>query len=186
MRILFLGDSLAAGYGLARNESLPERLESRLSDRGLSVEVINAGVSGDTTAGGRSRLDWLLEDAPDFVVVELGGNDGLRGIDPAETRRNLDAILTTLGERSVPTLLAGMYAPPNLGEDYGTEFNAIFPDLADKHGVPLYPFILDGVALRPEYQLSDGIHPNAAGADIMAAGLAEALAPILTSLAPGE
>ena len=125
LKILALGDSLTAGYGLPEADAFTTRLQQALKDKGYDVQVINAGVSGDTTAGGRARLDWALGDQPDVAVVELGANDGLRGLDPASTRENLDAILTTLKERGVPTLLAGMYAPRNLGREYGDRFNAI-------------------------------------------------------------
>jgi len=125
--------------------------------------VINAGNSGETTAGGLARLDWALADAPDAVLLELGANDGLRGLDPAATYDNLDAILQRLGEEDLPVLLAGMLAPPNLGREYTEAFNAVYPKLAKKHDVPLYPFFLDGVAMVPELNQADGIHPNAKG-----------------------
>lgn len=144
VKILALGDSLTAGYGLPEADAFTTRLQQALKDKGYDVQVINAGVSGDTTAGGRARLDWALGDQPDVAVVELGANDGLRGLDPASTRENLDAILTVMKERGVPTLLAGMYAPRNLGREYGDRFNAIYPELAAKHDVPLYPFFLEG------------------------------------------
>lgn len=127
----------------------------------------NTGVSGETTTGGLSRLDWLLSDRPDLMIVQLGANDGLRGIDPAVTRANLDRILSTLKQRRIPALLVGMLAPPNLGRDYGAVFNALYPELAAKHGVPLYPFFLDGVAMKRELNLEDGMHPTAAGVAIM-------------------
>jgi acyl-CoA thioesterase-1 len=163
IRLLVLGDSLAAGYGLPAPSNFPNRLEAALRDKGYDVEVINAGVSGDTTAGGRARLAWALNDDPDAVIVELGANDALRGLEPGVAYDNLDAILTTLGEKRIPALLAGMRAPPNLGAEYGAAFDAIYPKLAEKHGVALYPFFLDGVAARPELNQDDGIHPNAAG-----------------------
>ena len=166
-RILVLGDSLTAGYGLARPESFPARLAEALGAGGRAVEVINAGVSGDTTAGGLARLEWALADGPDVVILELGANDGLRGLEPASTFANLDAMLTRLAAAGVPVLLAGMKAPPNLGAEYGAEFDAIFPRLAEKHGVALYPFFLDGVAARPELNQEDGIHPNALGVAII-------------------
>lgn len=166
-RILALGDSLTAGYGLAAADSFPTRLEAALRRAGQDVRVINAGVSGDTTAGGRARLGWTLAGAPGYAVVALGANDVLRGVDPAESFRNLDAILTELRARGVRVLLAGMLAPPNLGRDYGTAFNAIYPRLAEKHGVPLYPFFLDGVAADPALNQTDGMHPNAKGVEVM-------------------
>ncbi len=166
-RLLVLGDSLAAGYGLPRQDGFAARLEQSLRAEGLDVIVINAGVSGDTTAGGLARLDWVMEAAgaggPDAVIVELGANDGLRGFDPDVTYRNLDSIVSRLRERGLPILIAGMRAPPNLGREYGDAFNAIFPRLAARHGVPLYPFFLDGVAAVPDLNQADGIHPNRDG-----------------------
>ncbi|MBL8672335.1 MAG: arylesterase [Alphaproteobacteria bacterium] len=161
--ILALGDSLTAGYGLAEAESLPAQLEASLRQRGLDVRIRNAGVSGDTTAGGLARVDWLLAEKPDFAIVALGANDGLRALDPASTYRNLDGILAKLRAAGVPTLLAGMLAPPNLGTAYGDEFNAVFPRLAQERKLPLYPFLLDGVAADRSLNQSDGIHPNAEG-----------------------
>ncbi len=164
VRVLALGDSLVAGFGLAAQDSFTAQLERRLADRlGQPVTVLNGGVSGDTTAGGLARLDWALADQPDMVIVELGGNDGLRGIDPAATRANLTAILDRLRADGLPVLLTGMLAPPNLGRAYGDRFNAVFPDLAEAYDVAFYPFFLDGVAGEPRLNQSDGIHPNAAG-----------------------
>lgn len=167
LTILALGDSLTAGYGLAAQDGFTARLESALRGRGISARVINAGVSGDTSAGGLSRLDWLMSDRPDLVIVELGANDGLRGLDPAETRRNLDAILTRTHTGDTRVLLAGMLAPPNLGREYSDAFNEIFPQMAKKHKVPLYPFFLEGVAARPDLNLSDGLHPNEKGIKVI-------------------
>ncbi len=166
-RIVVLGDSLTAGYGLAVQDAFPARLEAALRGDGLDVRVLNAGVSGDTTAGGRARLDWALADRPDAVIVELGANDGLRGIDPAATFANLDAILRRLGDEGIEVLLAGMLAPPNLGRAYGAAFNDVYPRLAAKHGVALYPFFLEGVAARPELNQGDGLHPNARGVAVI-------------------
>jgi acyl-CoA thioesterase-1 len=185
VKILALGDSLTAGYGLAETDGFTTRLQKALKDKGYDAQVINAGVSGDTSAGGRSRLDWALGDQPQVAVVELGANDGLRGLDPASTRENLDAILTALKERKIPTLLAGMYAPRNLGRDYGDRFNAIYPDLAAKHDVPLYPFFLDGVALDPKLNQEDGMHPNAKGVAIVVEGILPHLTALIDSL-PGD
>jgi acyl-CoA thioesterase-1 len=165
--ILAFGDSLIAGYGLASRDGFTAKLEAALRAKGFEVRVINGGLSGDTSAGGLARLDWALEPKPDFAIVELGGNDGLRGLDPAQTRANLDAILTKLKARGVPALFAGMYAPPNLGPDYGKAFNALYPELAEKHGVLFYPFFLDGVAADPALNQPDGIHPNAKGVDVI-------------------
>lgn len=165
--ILAFGDSLTAGYGLARNDSFPARLEAALAGAGVKARVIDGGVSGDTTAGGLQRLDWLLGEEPDLVIVELGANDGLRGLDPEETRRNLDQIIQRIDATGAKVLLTGMFAPPNLGREYGAEFNAIFPELADKHNVPLYPFFLDGVAAEPALNQADGMHPNADGVAVI-------------------
>lgn len=162
-RIAMLGDSLTAGYGLQADQSLPAQLERALRAAGRPVTVANHGVSGDTTAGGLARLEWMLGDRPDIVIVALGANDALRGLDPAEPERNLDSIVATLKQRGVAVLLAGMFAPRNFGEEYVRAFDSIHPRLASKHGVALYPFLLDGVAQNPALNLPDGIHPNAAG-----------------------
>jgi acyl-CoA thioesterase-1 len=167
IRLLVLGDSLTAGYGLAWAQTFPAQLERALAAEGLAVRVSGAGVSGDTTSGGRARLAWTLgasaRDQPDAAIVELGANDALRGIDPEVTAQNLDAILTELNRRGIPVLLAGMRAPPNLGPQYGRLFDAIYPRLAQAHGVALYPFFLEGVAAVPRLNQDDGIHPNAEG-----------------------
>ncbi len=167
VRLLVLGDSLTAGYGLPAEEAFPVRLEAALRKKGHDVEVINAGVSGDTTAGGLARLGWALADKPDAVIVELGANDGLRGFEPAATRANLDGIVGEIEDRGLPVLIAGMLAPPNLGRDYAQEYDAVFPDVAERHGAVLYPFFLDGVAAIPELNQGDGIHPNARGVPIV-------------------
>ncbi|MEE9290658.1 MAG: arylesterase [Alphaproteobacteria bacterium] len=166
-KIFILGDSLTAGYGLNVEKSFPAQLEAALEARGHRVRVINGGVSGDTTAGGRARIGWALKAKPDAVLVALGGNDALRGIDPGSTRANLDAILTRLGRAGVPALLAGWKSPRNLGPEYIRDFEAVFPALARKHRVLFYPFILDGVALKPALNQGDGIHPNARGVAAM-------------------
>lgn len=163
LRILALGDSLTAGYGLSPEQGFVAQLQDALDAAGADAQVLDGGVSGDTTAGGLARLDWALADDPDLVILELGANDGLRGIDPAETRANLDAMLTQLRKAGTEVLLAGMLAPPNLGPEYGAEFNRIYPELAEAHGVLLYPFFLDGVAAEAALNQGDGIHPNAAG-----------------------
>lgn len=170
-RIAVLGDSLAAGYGLSAAEAFPAQLEAALHRRGYPVTVINAGVSGDTTAGGLARLAWTLQDRPDLVIVELGGNDALRGLPPEEAYANLDAILTRLRQRGVQALLAGMRAPRNLGPEYYTSFDAIYPRLAAAHGIPLYPFFLAGVVGDPALNQADGIHPNAAGVERIVRGI---------------
>lgn len=167
IRILALGDSLTAGYGLARSEGFVAQLERALRAKGIPARVLDAGVSGDTTAGGRARLDWALADRPDVAIVALGGNDGLRGIDPAATYANLDAILRRLRERNIPALLAGMLAPPNLGAEYAEAFREAYARLAREHDVVFYPFFLDGVAAEPELNQPDGIHPNARGVAVM-------------------
>lgn len=169
--IAAFGDSLSAGFGLDSASSFPVRLEAALRADGVSATVINLGVSGDTTAGGRARLAWSLPSKVDLVIVELGANDGLRGIDPAETEANLDAILRSLKAQSVPVLFTGMLAPPNLGREYGAAFDALFPRLAARHGVAFYPFFLEGVAAESALNQADGIHPNAAGVDRIVAGI---------------
>jgi acyl-CoA thioesterase-1 len=161
--ILVFGDSLTAGYGLSGRDSFPSRLAAALRDVVPGIQVINGGVSGDTTAGGLARLDWLMRGKPDLVIVELGANDALRGHDPAATRRNLDAIITQILARGARILLAGMRAPPNMGAEFANEFNALFPDLARLHNVAFYRFFLDGVAGIPALNLNDGMHPNARG-----------------------
>jgi acyl-CoA thioesterase-1 len=167
IRILALGDSLTAGLGLSEADAFPTQLEAALKAQGYDVRVLNAGVSGDTTAGGLDRLDWALADKPDLALVELGANDMLRGVDPTAVRTNLDKILARLGDAKIPTLLAGMLAAPNLGPAYGAAFDAIYPDLAKAHGVPLYPFFLDGVAAQAALNQADGMHPNAAGVKVI-------------------
>ncbi len=167
IRIMALGDSLTAGFGLPASDSFPSQLEVALKARGLSVEVLNAGVSGDTTAGGLARLDWALSDRPDAIIVALGANDSLRGLDPGVTRANLAAILEKLRTRDLPVLLAGIYAPPNLGRAYEAAFNRIFPELAGQYEVPLYPFFLEGVAAEPALNQADGMHPNAEGVAVI-------------------
>ncbi len=162
-RIAVLGDSLTSAYGLDLADGFPAQLQRQLDAAGYHCTVLDAGVSGDTSAGGLARLDWLLGDRPSHVIVELGGNDALRALPPEELERNLDAIITRLQSKGVKVMLAGMLAPPNLGQDYGQEFAAVFPRLAVRHGVPLYPFFLDGVAGRPEVTQPDGIHPSANG-----------------------
>lgn len=163
VRILVLGDSLSAGYGLAAAEAFPAQLERALREGGQRVRVINAGVSGDTTSGGLARLDWALAERPQLVIVQLGANDALRGLDPALAKANLDAILTRLKRDGVRVLLTGMRAPRNFGPGYYNKFDPIYRDLAKKHQVPLDPFFLEGVALRPELNLADGLHPNPKG-----------------------
>lgn len=163
IKLLVLGDSLSAGYGLPTGEGFTDQLETALRQEGLDVKVLNGGVSGDTTAGGLARLEWMLSDKPDAFIVELGANDGLRGLNPNDTRANLDSILRKLKRNNIPTLLAGMLAPPNMGGEYGDDFNGIYSALADQHAVTFYPFFLEGVAGNPELNQEDTIHPNAEG-----------------------
>ena len=168
--IIGFGDSLMAGYGLNQTDSFTVQLEAKLKAQGLDVTVVNAGVSGDTTTGGRARLAWTIDGQPkkpDLVILELGANDALRGIEPSLTRKNLGWMLEQLKERGIPVLLAGMMAPPNMGRDYGTEFNAIYPELAKKYGVAFYPFFLDGMAADPALNQGDGMHPNPKGVKIV-------------------
>jgi len=161
--IVALGDSLTAGYGLPPGQGFADQLQDALRARGHDVSIIDAGVSGDTSTGGLARLDWSVPEDADAVIVELGGNDALRGLDPAITRKALGDIVRRLKARGQAVLVAGMKAPPNLGDDYGKEFDAIFPELAAAEEVPLYPFFLDGVAADPSLNLADGIHPSADG-----------------------
>jgi acyl-CoA thioesterase-1 len=163
LRIVVFGDSLVAGFQLKSDDAFPAQLERALKARGHAAEVINAGVSGDTTASALERLRWAVPERTDAVIVELGANDALRGLDPARARANLDKIITALKAGGAEVLLAGMLAPRNLGEDYGRSFNGIYAALAGKHGTLLYPFFLDGVALDGKLNLGDGIHPNAQG-----------------------
>ena len=163
VKIVMLGDSLSAGLGLPAAAAFPAQLEKALKDKGLNVSINNAGVSGDTASGGLDRLDWSVPVGTQGVILELGANDALRGIDPKVTRAALDEILKRLKARDIAVLLCGMVAPPNYGAEYATKFNAIFPDLAKKYEVPLYPFFLDGVAANTKLNQADGMHPTAAG-----------------------
>jgi acyl-CoA thioesterase-1 len=169
VRIVVLGDSLTAGLGLPANAAFPAKLEQALKAKGLAVEIANAGVSGDTAAGGLARLDWSVPEGTDAVIVELGANDMLRGIDPKITRQALEEIVRRLGERRIDVLIAGMRAAPNLGADYGRDFEAIYSELAAKNGLLLDPFFLDGVAADPKLNQRDGLHPTAAGVDAIVA-----------------
>lgn len=168
IRILALGDSLTAGYGLDDlSLAFPARLEDELNAAGMDVDVLDAGLSGDTTAGGRSRLDWSLAENPDAVIVGLGGNDGLRALDPEVTYDNLNAILARLESEGLPVLLAGMMAPPNLGRDYGEQFFGVYKRLANEYDIVFYPFLLDGVAGEADLNQADRIHPNPEGVNVM-------------------
>ena len=169
VRIVVLGDSLTAGLGLPADEAFPAKLERALKAKGLAIEVINAGVSGDTASGGLARLDWSVPERTDAVILELGANDMLRGIDPKLTRQALEEIVRRLSARGVPVLLAGMRAAANLGNDYRRAFEALYSDLAGRYDLLLYPFFLDGVAGEAGLNQSDGLHPTAAGVDAIVA-----------------
>ena len=177
--IIFLGDSLTAGYGLSEEQAFPALVGARLEAKGIQVEVVNAGISGDTTAGGVSRLDWLLTQNPDVMVVELGANDGLRGLSLAETGANLDDILRRCQEAGAKVLLIGMKIPPSYGVDYAGEFEKLFESLASQHEIAVMPFLLAGVAADPELNQGDGIHPNAEGQRRVAANVVPYLLPLL-------
>jgi len=179
LRILALGDSLTAGYGLARAEGFVAQLQAALRARGIAATVLDAGVSGDTTAGGRARLDWALADRPDAVIVALGGNDLLRAIDPGATYANLNDILTRLAQRNIPILLAGMLAPRNLGQEYVEAFEGAYRRLASEHDVVFVPFFLEGVAGDPALNQPDGIHPNARGVAVMVERILPAVEQLL-------
>ncbi len=176
VKLAILGDSLVAGFGVTPEQAIPARLEAALKAQGRTVAVINHGVSGDTTAGGLDRVDWMLADKPDIVMVELGANDALRGLDPATAERNLDAIITKLKAAGVTVWLAGMLAPRNFGVEYTQQFDGLYKRLAEKYNVPLYPFILDGVAQDAALNQADGIHPNPKGVD----SIVERLLPFVT------
>src|SRR4051812_18512051 len=167
IKLVVLGDSLSAGLGLPAQQAFPTKLQKALQDKGIEVDMTNAGVSGDTSSGGRDRLDWSVPDGTDGVIIELGANDALRGIDPDLTRAALTEIVQRLKARKIAVMLCGMLAPPNYGAEYAARFNSIYPDLAKKFDVPLYPFFLDGVAADAKLNQADGIHPTAAGVDII-------------------
>jgi acyl-CoA thioesterase-1 len=167
IKMVVLGDSLSAGLGLSASSAFPARLQKSLEAKGIAVDMINAGVSGDTTSGGRDRLDWSVPEGTEAVILELGANDALRGIDPRVTRAALTDILTRLKARKIAVLLCGMVAPPNYGSDYSARFNAIYPELAKSFGVPLYPFFLEGVATDARLNQADGLHPTAEGVDMI-------------------
>lgn len=167
LKLVVLGDSLSAGLGLPAQQAFPQKLQKALQAKGIEVEMVNAGVSGDTSSGGRDRLDWSVPDGTDGVIVELGANDALRGIDPTVTRAALTEIVQRLKGRKIAVMLCGMLAPPNYGADYAARFNSIYPDIAKTYDVPLYPFFLEGVAADAKLNQADGIHPTAAGVDII-------------------
>ena len=176
-----IGDSLTSGYGLPPEQAFPARLEAWLRQKGIEARVVNAGVSGDTTASGLALLDWALADKPDLVILALGGNDALRGIDPGAVRANLDKMIDKVEASGAKVLLLGMIAPPNWGEEYKGAFDRIFPELAQAHHVPLYSFFLEGVAMKPELNQPDGIHPNEAGVSV----LVDRIGPVVARLVGG-
>nr|WP_244426600.1 arylesterase [Sinorhizobium sojae] len=180
------GDSLMAGYQLAPEDAFPARLEKALKDKGYDVAISNAGVSGDTTAGGLARIDWSVPDGTKGVILELGANDALRGVPPEETRGNLEAMVKRLKERGIAVLLAGMLAPPNMGGDYAARFNAIYPELAKKYDLPFYPFFLDGVVTEAGLKLEDGMHPNGDGIGVMVERFLPMAEQFITAVQEGE
>ena len=179
IKMVVLGDSLSAGLGLQASAAFPARLQKSLKANGIDVDMINAGVSGDTSSGGRDRLDWSVPEGTEAVILELGANDALRGIDPKVTRSALTDILTRLKARKIAVLLCGMVAPPNYGSDYSARFNAIYPDLAKAFAVPLYPFFLEGVAADARLNQADGMHPTAEGVDVIVKNILPAVEAFL-------
>jgi acyl-CoA thioesterase I len=182
VKMVVLGDSLSAGLGLPAPAAFPARLQKALQSKGIAVDMVNAGVSGDTSSGGRDRLDWSVPEGTQAVIVELGANDALRGVDPKVTRSALTDILTRLKARGIAVLLCGMYAPPNYGADYSERFNAIYPDIAGQFGVPLYPFFLEGVATEAKLNQADGIHPTAEGVDTIVRNILPAVEAFLGAI----
>lgn len=182
--IVVLGDSLSAGYQLAAGEGFPDQLQIALDKKGIPAKIVGAGVSGDTSSGGLSRLDWSVPDGADAVILEFGGNDALRGLPPETTRKNLETMIERLQEREIKVLLAGMMAPPNMGEDYAEAFNPIYPELAEKHGVAFYPFFLDGVAGEPNLNIEDGIHPNPIGVKVIVSKILPHVELLIEELRP--
>lgn len=180
--IVDFGDSLTAGFGLPAGQAFPARLEAWLHQRGIEARVVNAGVSGDTTAGGLARLDWALADKPDLVILALGANDALRGIEPSSVHDNLDRMIVKIQASGAKLLLVGMLAPPNWGDGYKQAFDRIFPELARIHHLPLYPFFLEGVAMKPELNQPDGLHPNERGVAV----LVDKIAPVVAGLISGQ
>ena len=180
--MVVLGDSLSAGLGLPAPAAFPARLQKALKNNGIEVDMINAGVSGDTSSGGRDRLDWSVPEGTEAVILELGANDALRGLDPKVTRSALTDILTRLKARGIAVLLCGMYAPPNYGSDYAARFNAIYPDLAKSFGVPLYPFFLEGVATEARLNQPDGLHPTAEGVDTIVRNILPSVQALLAAI----
>jgi acyl-CoA thioesterase-1 len=182
VKMVVLGDSLSAGYGLAGSDAFPAKLQKALKAKGIDVDMTNAGVSGDTSSGGRDRLDWSVPEGTQAVIVELGANDALRGTDPTVTRKALTDIVTRLKARGIAVMLCGMLAPPNYGADFAARFNSIYPDLAKSFGVPLYPFFLEGVAADAKLNQADGLHPTAEGIDILVKNILPSVEAFLGSI----
>ena len=182
IKLVVLGDSLSAGLGLPGQEAFPAKLQKALQNNGIDVDMTNAGVSGDTASGGRDRLDWSVPEGTEGVIVELGANDALRGIDPEVTRAALNDIVARLKARGIAVMLCGMLAPPNYGSDYASRFDTIYPELAKKFDVPLYPFFLDGVAADAKLNQADGIHPTAAGVDIIIKNIVPTVEAFLSTI----
>ena len=182
--IVVLGDSLVAGYQLPPGAGFPDRLQVALTDKGIDAKVIGAGVSGDTTSGGLSRLAWSVPDGTDAVILELGANDALRGLPPEKTAQNLQSMVRQLLDRNIKVLLVGMLSPPNMGEDYAAAFNPIYADVAEKFEIPLYPFFLDGVMTVEGMTLDDGMHPSEKGVDVMVAGIFPLVERLIEDLRP--
>ena len=185
LKVVVLGDSLSAGHGLSASDAFPAKLQKALKARGIIIDMTNAGVSGDTSSGGRDRLDWSVPEGTQAVIVELGANDALRGIDPAVTRTALSDILSKLKARGIAVLLCGMVAPPNYGRDFAARFNSIYPELAKSFGVRLYPFFLEGVAADAKLNQSDGMHPTAEGIDVMVKNILPTVEAFLGSISRG-
>ena len=186
LKILMLGDSLTAGYGLVKGQSVPAQLEMALKADGINVKILNAGVSGDTSAGGLARLAWALAEKPKGLIIELGANDGLRGLEPKQTFKNLNTIIEKALSAHLEILLTGMLAPPNLGSDYSTDFNRVYPILARYHGIDLYPFYVEGVASVPGLNLEDGLHPNEKGVAIIVKNLMPQVKKLITKIMQDE
>ncbi|MFQ3598631.1 MAG: arylesterase [Chloroherpetonaceae bacterium] len=186
--VLFLGNSLSAGFGLDVAQAFPSLIQEKIQQEKLPFKVVNAGLSGETTAGGLRRIDWLLKQKVDVLVIELGGNDGLRGVAPSETQKNLQGIIDKMREKNpdAQIILAGMQAPPNMGQDYTEKFRAVFPALAKKNSIELIPFLLEGVAGNPRLNLPDGIHPTAEGHQIVAETIWKSLKPVLSRTASAQ
>ncbi len=183
-KIVAFGDSLTAGLGVAPEQTYPSQLQQRLDGSGYRVKVVNAGVSGETSAGGLRRVDWILKSDPSLVILELGGNDGLRGVDPDQTRGNLEQIIQRFQSADIPVVLAGMKLPPNYGEDFTRRFAAMYPDLARTYGLHYMPFFLEDVALNDHLTQADGIHPTGEGYRVIVDNLLPVLEPILAEIAP--